>query len=62
MSTVTRTMTGGGGVLVAVGVAVGGPGVSVGNGVTGGVVGSGGGVAVTMITTTVCTAGPPAGG
>ena len=51
---------------VAVGVAVGGPGVGVGGGVAVGGpgvgVGNGSGVAVTMMTTTVCTAGPPGAG
>ena len=63
MSTLTRTVTGGKGVPVLVGVAVGGPGVKVGGGGTVGgpgvQVGGGGGVAVTITTTTVCTAATP---
>jgi hypothetical protein len=58
----TVTTTGGSGVWLGVGVSVGGPGVSVGPGVlvggSGVAVGVMEGVAVTMITTTVCTPDP----
>jgi hypothetical protein len=59
LSALTLTTTGGKGVTLGVGVTVGGPGVSVGPGVlvggSGVPVGAGEGVAVTMMTTTVCT-------